>query len=189
MSGTRRRTRSRSLEAQRIRAPTVSRKTVETPLTYGVVNAYAWWELLIPQTPLFPTLMETRDGNLHKVQCAWVQTVDICFRECPNSVPACLGLGKATRDFLESQEVVELINRIIARVYRPYRIRADRKRRNSFKWISNLVEITRRKIEAKDIGAALCSPDFAAVHVYFAKGSVLLIEIVPAKVVTEDLST
>jgi hypothetical protein len=60
MSGHAVESRSRSIQAT---DPDTRRLhgTVETLLTYGVENANTWWKLLIPQTPLFPTLMETRE--------------------------------------------------------------------------------------------------------------------------------
>jgi hypothetical protein len=57
MSGARAESRSRNLEVQRIRAPAVYTEELAPP-TYGVENANTSWELLIPQTPSLPVLME-----------------------------------------------------------------------------------------------------------------------------------
>ncbi len=98
-------------------------------------------------------------------------------------------LSKAAANILESQEVVVLIDHRIAGVNGEHPTRAHRKRGKRSKWISDFVENTSTKIEAKDVWAAFCPPYFSAAHMYVAKESGLLHETVPAKVVTIDLGT
>ena len=42
------------------RPPVLEHRELGRP-AYGVENANTWWELLIPHTPPFPTLMERRE--------------------------------------------------------------------------------------------------------------------------------
>ena len=129
--------------------------------------------------------------NLHKTQRAWLEPDDRVSAQRPDSVPAGLELAIATQgDLLESCEGIELVNRIITGVNRPYcPIGADRERRKRCKWIRDLIEKASREIEAKDIGAAICAPNVAAAHMYVAKRSRLLFEGIPAKVVPINLRT
>jgi hypothetical protein len=46
--------------ARKRKGPSPRTSRIGAP-AHGVENANTWWKLLIPQTPLFPTLMETRE--------------------------------------------------------------------------------------------------------------------------------
>ncbi len=127
--------------------------------------------------------------NLHKIQCAWLQTIDTTSGQRPDSVPACLDLGKATPDVLESQEVVVLVNHIlpVSTAHTPFGPTVSAGIAPNGSAICS--KLPAEKLKRKTLGPH-CAPQISPPPTFISQRIPdHLIEVLPAKVVTEDLGT